>query len=233
MVAIPEGRGGPQKIPRPPGTRIGAPAPWADLAPDERRPSIGVVRDVLAEAPDPNPAPAELLGSARASAVLAPLYEHPDHGPTLVFTRRAWHLRSHAGEVSFPGGGAEDDDRTLWDTALRESQEEVGLAPETVEFLGEIDHLQTVTSRSFIVPFVGLLDGPPTLRANPNEVDSILHVPVAELLDPAIYRQERWGVPGLNRPIHFFELVGDTLWGATAAMLVDLLSRITGTDHRP
>jgi hypothetical protein len=67
------------------------------------------------------------------------------------------------------------------------------------------------------------------LVPNPDEVDAILHVPLVELLDPAVYRQERWGLPGIDRPIHFFEIVGDTIWGATATMLVDLLTRITAT----
>lgn len=226
----PAGRGGAQKIPRPPGTTLGDPAPWAHLPEDARRPSIGVVRDVLAEAPDPRPAAAELLGGKRASAVLAPLYVDDDDRVTVVLTRRAHHLRSHPGELSFPGGGAESDDDSLWDTARRESQEEIGLDPTAVEFLGELHHLQTVSSRSFIVPYVGLLPSKPALQRNPNEVEAIVHVTLEELLQPDIYRQERWGIPGLNRPIHFFELVGDTLWGATASMLVDFLCRVTATD---
>ena len=216
-------RGGPQHIPRPPGARRGGPPPWVVLTPEQRRPSIDVIRRALALGPPPARSPMESL--AHPSAVLAPLYEHEGE-VWVVLTRRSWHLRSHKGEVSFPGGRQEPEE-TLWQTALREAWEEVDLDRSSVERLGELDHLATVTSRSFIVPYVGLLPGRPELTPNEHEVDAILHVPLSELLDPAIYREERWGWDGIERSIHFFELVGDTLWGATGSMLVDLLTRVT------
>lgn len=221
---VAERRGGPQHIPRPPGHRVGDPPPWAALAPHERDPSLDHIRRVLAGGPPPARSPVEAL-TRKASAVLAPLYEH-DGAVWVVLTRRAWHLRAHKGEVSFPGGRQEPDE-ALWETALREAWEEIDLDRSSVERLGELDHLSTVTSRSFIVPYVGLLPCRPELTPNESEVDAILHVRLSELLDPEIYRQERWGVLGFDRPIHFFELIGDTLWGATATMLVDLLTRIT------
>jgi 8-oxo-dGTP pyrophosphatase MutT (NUDIX family) len=156
--------------------------------------------------------------------VLAPLYEH-DGEVWVVLTRRSWHLRAHKGEVSFPGGRQEPGE-SLWQTALREAWEEIDLDRSSVERLGELDHLSTVTSGSFIVPYVGLLPGRPELTANEDEVDAILHVALSELLDPDVYRQEWWRFGGEERRIHFFELVGDTLWGATGSMLVDLLDRI-------
>jgi 8-oxo-dGTP pyrophosphatase MutT (NUDIX family) len=168
-------------------------------------------------------------GIDRASAVLAPLYE-VDGELHVVLTRRTWDLRSHQGEVSFPGG-RQDDGEDLWSTALRESREEIALDTTSVERIGELDHLATVTSRSFIVPFVGALpDGRPETVANPAEVSAVLHVRVAELLDPSVYREERWTFPWAeDRPIFFFELVGDTVWGATGAMLRQLLGFLTGT----
>ena len=105
--------------------------------------------------------------------------------------------------------------------------EEVALDPADVEQVGELDHLATVTSQSFIVPYVGVLPGRPDLVANDDEVDAILHVRLAELLDTDVYRAEQWSWEGFDRTIHFFELVGDTIWGATGSMLVDLLTRIT------
>ena len=217
-------RGGPQHIPRPPGMRLGGPPAWAALPDEARRPTIDRIRRALADGPEPRRSPVEGLTSLR-SAVLAPLYEH-DGEVHVILTRRAWHMRSHTGEVSFPGGKQEPGE-TVWETALREAHEETGLDPTSVEQIGELHHLTTVTSRSSIVPFVGVLPGRPRLVPNPDEVDAILHVPLAELLDPETYRQERWSLPSIDRPIHFFEIVGDTIWGATAAMLVDLLTRIT------
>jgi 8-oxo-dGTP pyrophosphatase MutT (NUDIX family) len=218
-------RGGAQQIPRPSSCREGDPAPWADLSLDRRDPSIEQVRAALAAAASPRLSPLEGTG-VRASAVLAPLYTH-EGGVHVVLTRRAQDLRSHRGEVSFPGGGQDPSDADLWVTALRESWEEVALESSTVERIGELDHLQTVTSRSYIVPYVGLLPGRPDLVASPAEVELVLHVPLSELLADGVFREERWGLAPLDRPIAFFELVGDTIWGATATMLRNLLTIVT------
>lgn len=164
----------------------------------------------------------------RPSAVLAPVYDDAGLG-YVVLTRRTMHLSSHQGEVSFPGGRVEPGETTE-DAARREAHEEVGIEPQTVEIIGELDHLSTVSSGSFIAPYIGALPGRPETVPNPGEVDAVLHVPLAELADPAIYREELWVFPdGIERSIHFFELVGDTVWGATAAMLRQLLGIATGT----
>lgn len=172
------------------------------------------------------PCPLEHEG-VPASAVLAPL--HDVRGvPHVILTRRAQHLRAHRGEVSFPGGRQEGDE-DLWTTALREANEEIALDPVAVAHVGELDHLSTVTSRSFIVPYVGVVDPVGELVANPDEVELILHVSLHELLAEDVFREERWGIAGLDRPIFFFEVDGDTIWGATAAMLRNLLAIVTGT----
>jgi len=165
--------------------------------------------------------------ASRASAVLAPLYDGED-GVTVVLTRRSWHLRAHKGEVSFPGGRQEAGE-SLTDTARREAFEETALDPGSVEVIGELDHLTTFTSQSFVVPYVGALPGRPDLTGNPAEVEAILHVPLAELLRPEVFHEEVWPLWGEDRRIFFFELYGDTVWGATAAMLRQLLGLATGT----
>ncbi len=163
----------------------------------------------------------------RASAVLAAMYD--DGGEAVVIlTRRAQHLRSHRGEVSFPGGGQEPGE-DLWTTALREAREEVALDPTQVERLGELDHLRTITSRSFIVPYVAQLPARPHLVASPAEVELVLHVPLSELMSDGVFREELWGIAPQARPISFFDVEGDTIWGATAAMVRNLLSIVTGT----
>jgi 8-oxo-dGTP pyrophosphatase MutT (NUDIX family) len=227
--AAPGARGGAQAIPRPPGHRTGAPPPWAALSAADRRLPLVEVRARLAATGPARRSPRE--GEVdRASAVLAPLYEH-DGETWVVLTRRSSALRVHSGEVSFPGGG-QDPGEELWETARREAQEEIGLDPSDVERIGELDHLSTITSNSFIVPYVGALPGRPHLSPSPAEVEAVLHVPLSELLDPANFREERWDVFGTDRPIWFFELDGDTVWGATAAMLRQLLGFVTGTVER-
>ena len=220
-------RPGPQVIPRPANARQGDPAPWAGLPAERRRPSLDDVRRVLGRAPTPRRSALEGTGT-RPSAVLAPVYAEGDD-VVVVMTRRAQHLRAHRGEVSFPGGARDPGDDDLRATALREAYEEVRLDPAGVAIIGELDHLQTVTSQSYIVPFVGELAGRPALEASPTEVESILHVPLSELLADGVYHEERWGLSPLEHPVYFFELDGDVVWGATAAMLRNLLTWLTTT----
>lgn len=222
-------RGGVQFIPRPSSWREGDPPPWASIPPEQRHLTLDGIREALDRAAaiaSPRVSPLEGSG-VRASAVLAPLYED-DGSVFVVLTRRAQHLRSHRGEVSFPGGG-QDPGETLLQTAMREAFEETAMDPTTIEVIGELDHLDTVMSRSYIVPYVGVLPGRPDLQASPDEVELILHVPLDELLLDGVYREELWGLPPLDRPLVFFEVVGDTIWGATGAMLRNLLAIATGT----
>ena len=221
--------GGNQVIPRPPGAQPGGPPPWQGLSVADRQVTMDRVRQALAIAPAPRRSPMHGTG-VRPSAVLAPLFDDAMGRTTVVLTRRAQHLRSHRGEVSFPGGGAEPRDADLWATALRESHEEVGLEPTDVECLGELNHLRTVSGRSYIAPYVGALSSRPHLVANPSEVERILWVPLEDLLADGVYRQEHWGLPQLERPVSFFEIEGDTIWGATAAMLRDLLELVIAVD---
>jgi 8-oxo-dGTP pyrophosphatase MutT (NUDIX family) len=235
-------RGGQQVIPRPPANRPGRPAPWSALGNLDRVIDLERLRSAFTGRVGARSA-VEGQEEVRPSAVLAAFWEH-DGALEVLLTRRAGHLRAHKGEVAFPGGRS-DPGETLEAAALREAFEEVGLDPSAVTVLGELDHLMTVTSRSFIVPFVATLaERPSRLVANPAEVDAVLHVPVSELLLDEVYREEVWtwsGPPAwvdegvVDRSIFFFELVGDTVWGATAAMLRQLLGLAlgvpTGIDH--
>ncbi|WP_420434363.1 NUDIX hydrolase [Candidatus Poriferisocius sp.] len=166
-------------------------------------------------------------GQERRSAVLVLLY--PEDGEFCVLLiRRAQHLRSHSWEVAFPGGGQEDGDDTLLATAQRETREEIGLDTGQVDVIGQLDRYVTVGSRSLVHPFVGFLPHPPAgLIPDPAEVEHILLVSTAELLSDEAWREEIWPINGVDRPITFFELYGDTVWGATAAMLRQLLTIAT------
>ena len=113
--------------------------------------------------------------------------------------------------------------------ALREAKEEVGLDPEAVEIIGRLSSLRTVVNPSPITPFVGQLRDRPRLVPNPAEVERAFDVPLVELLAPDVFREEIWSFPdGTEHPMHFFELIGDTVWGATARMLVELLDVVLG-----
>lgn len=220
-------RGGPQQIPRPEIWTPGRPAPWSQLDPSSRLILPERVRSVFPRGQVGRASPVAADG-AEPSAVLVPLYDL-DGELHVVLTRRSWSLRTHRGEVSFPGGRAEPGEEHLA-TALREAHEEIDLDPDVVEPLGELDHLTTISRRAYIVPVVAMVSGIPDLRPNDAEVDRVLRVPLSELTADGVFREERWGDGPLSRPIYFFDLHGDTVWGATASMLRQLLARLTGTD---
>jgi 8-oxo-dGTP pyrophosphatase MutT (NUDIX family) len=173
----------------------------------------------------PRANPSFSSSSSRPAAVLCAVFEE-DSLARVVLTRRSSQLRSHTGEVSFPGGRLDDGEAPLA-AALREATEEIGLDPAGVEILGQLSPCWTVVSRSFITPFVGALRGRPALQPNPDEVERAFDVSLAELAGDGVYRAELWELPGAGwREMHLFELAEDTVWGATARMLQELLDLI-------
>lgn len=170
---------------------------------------------------------------ARPSAVLAVLADGP-HGAEVLLTRRSWHLSSHRGEVCFPGGRL-DHGESYEEAALREAHEEVGLHPSEVEVVGGLHPIGTWVSRSWIVPVVGTVPSRLPLVGQTGEVDRVLWVPLHELTQPGTFREEWWPTAIGERPIFFFELDDETVWGATARMLHQLLRVAHGviSDHEP
>jgi 8-oxo-dGTP pyrophosphatase MutT (NUDIX family) len=170
--------------------------------------------------------PVELPGpERRPAAVLCVLHEDAGQVQVLL-TRRSQQLRSHTGEVSFPGGRLEDGEEPEM-CALRETSEEIGLDPAAVRIIGTLRPLATTTTKAAVIPFVGVLDALPPLRPNPAEVERVFSVPLAELATPGVYQLELWTAPdGLEHPVHFFYLAGETVWGATARLLRELLDRV-------
>lgn len=226
MIAPPAGRGGPQRIPRPADARLGGPPPWNHTTEASRAVDLEKLRLRLASF-EPRFDDRGMPDVGKRSAVLVPLYL--DEGqPMVVLTRRSPALRSHTHEVSFPGGRVDDGDESLVATALREANEEVALDPGDVEIIGELDRFVTGGSGSLVHPYVGLLRSPPrSLVPNPAEVEEILYVPLAELLLDIVWREEIWDRGDGAWPVTFFELVGDTIWGATGNMLRQLLTIAT------
>jgi mutator protein MutT len=212
--------GGAQVIPRPvawTAELLGAPAPHPLTI------TVDDIEAILADSPPGQPI-VPTFPDARASAVLVALADG-EQGAEVLLTRRSRLLRNHKGEISFPGGRM-DPGETPAETALREAHEEVGLDPADVTLFAELDHLSTVVSRSHIVPLVGRLPGVLPLGPASPEVERVIWLPLAELVRPDTYHSERWGRSPTDRLLHFFELEDETVWGATAFMLVDLLTRI-------
>lgn len=157
------------------------------------------------------------------AAVLIPVSGWPAT-PTITFTERRDDLRNHAGEISFPGGVREPDDTNLKLTALREAEEEISLDPARVELVGALPPVGTFVTSFRIQPFVGLVSGDDPLAANPDEVAAILDFGVDDLVDAyGMRRLVRRGVP-IRTPT--FRLGRHLIWGATARILTEFLSRI-------
>lgn len=219
-------RGGRQRIPRPPSWRPGNPAPWAGLHPADRR--FGI-EDVLATL-DRLPEPRDPTGTARSrpAAVLVALFEEAGEA-RLILTKRPETMPSHRGEIAFPGGKFDPGlDADLEATARREAHEEIGLDPEGLRVVGRLDGIGTVASQFVITPFVGITDGRPRLAPHPHEVADVFDVALSELLDPEAFREERWDTGTDDLAVSFFELPGETVWGATGRILTAFLSALTG-----
>lgn len=156
----------------------------------------------------------------KPAAVLVPIVARPE-ALTLLLTRRAAHLKFHPGQVSFPGGRADEADSGPEATALRETEEEIGLPPERVEVLGRLPEYRTGTGYR-ITPVVGLLTPPLALRPDSREVDEVFELPLAVVLDPGNHRRDSREWQGRSR--QFFVIPHDRhyIWGATAGMLVNL-----------
>ncbi len=157
------------------------------------------------------------------AAVLLPIVVRKD--PTVLFTERSAQLPSHPGQVSFPGGRADQGDISLVETALRETHEETGIEPAFVTIAGFLDAYETGTGFA-ILPVVGLLSEGFALMPNAKEVAEIFEVPLAFLLDPANRERKSREWQGRMRSFYAFTYEGHYIWGATAAMLVNFGERL-------
>jgi 8-oxo-dGTP pyrophosphatase MutT (NUDIX family) len=213
-------------IPRPDASRPGGAPPWADAP--RRRITVDDVRNAVTGHEDLPP-----FGDDEGpnSAVLAAIWEEDGEARVLLTRRTSW-LRSHSGQVAFPGGRV-DEGETLVEAALREAQEEVGLDPSTVEVIGRLSRMHTISSGAGIYPFVAVLPGRPSLDINPDEVARAFDVALGELMDDDVFHEEIWGIAETERPIYFFEVDGETIWGATARMVYELLLLLIGRTAPP
>jgi 8-oxo-dGTP pyrophosphatase MutT (NUDIX family) len=156
--------------------------------------------------------------------VLVPLYIAAGGKPYAVLTRRRADLRRHAGEISFPGGRHDPDDRDLRETALRETEEEIGLARVDVNVLGELAPVSTFVTGYLIHPFVGLIPASQPWRPSPREVDAVLELPLAELRGSRTRTQmERRGI---SFETDAYIVAEHLIWGATARILDSLYENL-------
>jgi 8-oxo-dGTP pyrophosphatase MutT (NUDIX family) len=161
------------------------------------------------------------LASLRPAAVLLPLYQRDDRD-FLLFTERTAHLEHHAGEISFPGGGHDAGDADLRETALRETEEELGIERAHIEVLGRLDDFYSVHGYH-VVPFVGTIPNPDNLTLDSFEIAGTFEAPLEHFRDPAVYHVEDWQHRGRTIPVDFFQFNEHVIWGLTAAILRQFL----------
>ncbi len=244
----------PQRIPEPDAIEQGSPAPWAGLVASSRTGlSLDVVTSRLRRAGrllDVDPLPSAPAGGSivadaapapivERSAVLVALFEE-SRETHVILTRRSASLRNHGGEIALPGGRCEADESPV-ETALREAREEIGLAPSLVTPLAWLSPMMAVSANSSIWPIVGVLAVRPELVINPDEVERVFSVALADLVADGAFVEERWR-RALRRPdaddegffpIYFFKVPDEVIWGATARVLVELLALVIGAPWPP
>lgn len=163
-------------------------------------------------------------GEFKAAGVLIPIIEH-DEELSVLLTRRAEHLRYHAGQVSFPGGRMETGDPDLEATALRETQEEVGISPAEVEIAGYLEPVLTITGYT-VTPVVGLIRPGVELAVDPREVQHAFEVPLSFLLDTSNAHESTRLLHGVAIPVLEFHYAAERIWGATANIVMILRKRL-------
>ncbi|HSH02138.1 MAG TPA: CoA pyrophosphatase [Anaerolineae bacterium] len=174
--------------------------------------------------PRPIRRPTKRPGSPRIGAVMLLFYPWGEH-LTFVLTRRVATLRAHSGQISFPGG-RQDPPESLATTALRETEEEIGIPQQQIKLLGPLTQLYIPPSDFEVHPFVGWLDQRPIFRPNPNEVDAVLETPLEALFNPQIQFVEQRDINGLMMTVPYFHLHNSKVWGATAMILGEMIGRL-------
>ena len=161
------------------------------------------------------------------AAVLLPIVDRPE--PTLLFTRRASHLSTHSGQVAFPGGKREPGDRDLYHTALREAEEEIALAPNEVERIGQLSDIISLHGLC-VTPWVGIIAPDLELKADPGELDAIFEVPLSHFLQDKRTYTDVINVDGVAHYVPSYQIDDHVIWGLSAMMLVELLAKGFGME---
>jgi 8-oxo-dGTP pyrophosphatase MutT (NUDIX family) len=165
-------------------------------------------------------------GSLRPAAVLIPLFQRYN-SDFLLFTERTAHLEHHAGEISFPGGGQDPCDIDMQITALRETEEELGIARSQIAILGRLDDFYSVHGYH-VVPFVGSIPTPDNLQHDPFEIANIIEAPLEHFRNRKVHHVENWQHRGRTHLVDFYQFEEHTIWGLTAAILRQFLEETDG-----
>ncbi|MBU3567262.1 CoA pyrophosphatase [Polynucleobacter alcilacus] len=190
--------------------RFRSPPNWQPEITDENRHVIAA--DIIAKR--------QAVGKVTKAAVLIPLLLKED-GLWVLLTQRTNHLRDHAGQISFPGGRMDPEDQSTNDTALRESEEEIGLDRNRVEIIGHLPEYLTVSGYS-VTPVVGLVQAQAEYVLDEFEVADVFEVPLSFLLDPANHQVRLWQSEQGGRRFYSMPYENRFIWGATAGMLRNL-----------
>ena len=161
-------------------------------------------------------------GPLIAAAVLVPIIDHAGE-PYLLFAKRTDRVGHPKGQISFPGGVIDPDDASALDAALREAEEEIALPRTAVEPVGLLDDTETVATRFVMTPVVGAVWRPVAWQPDGEEIEKVIEVPFALLAAEGSCRIEHWERDGVTRPVYFFDYQDETIWGATARVLVHFL----------
>ena len=175
------------------------------------------------------PADRQTYRPRKTAAVLVPFLDLPE--PELVLTRRADHLPNHPGQVSFPGGAAEENDASAVQTAMREAHEEIGLVPEAVRPIGFLDRMDTISDFR-VLPVVALVNPPVRWVPDKSEVAEVFTVPVSVVLDADRYESREFQRDGFSQTIYSLNWNGQHIWGVTASMLINLIERLENVRAR-
>jgi 8-oxo-dGTP pyrophosphatase MutT (NUDIX family) len=181
--------------------------------------------DLLTQRILPLAEPSPKQADFRCAAVLIPLVERAENQWDVIFTRRAEHLKHHPGQISFPGGGYESQDKNLGDTAVRETFEEIGIRAEQVRLIGKLPQQQTISQYN-VTPFIGIIDSNYQLKIDYNEVAEVFTAPLEFVIDQTNQQKQTEQFNGRQISYYVIRYKQYNIWGATARILVNLSRRI-------
>lgn len=165
-------------------------------------------------------------GQARPAAVLILIYPGDDDELTFVLTRRSHRLKKHSGQISLPGGSQDPEDADTLEAAMREACEELSVCADDLSVLGALTPMYVIVSDFMVHPHVAYCETRPEFVPNPAEVDEVIEMPLALLVDDGIKAEEPWELSGMHFDVPFYRLDEHVIWGATAAMLSEFEGRL-------